>query len=346
MAKNVFTKSTSSLPCDKRKNKYQNDTEDEDGDDEETIRRAQKNNINISRMHNHIYFRSDVTMKSVQLLCDLIDEYNREQEILKIGNTTGIIVSRPIYLHISSLGGDLLAGFMAYDYIRNSKIPVYTIADGYAVSSGANMFMAGKKRMMTKNSYILIHQLNITKQGTETYHDMMDNASNIIEFMSRLYAIYLNNLRYSKKPENQSDVLTKKKIENHMLHDIYWNIETCMMYGLVDGEYTGYADADNDDTNYLLAGTAVPMESIKTYTLEELVPSKSVIEAIKEKHKQQQNVLELVKDFIKKRKTVQGEEIDDVINENCEKDRKKTKRSRSKTPYKKSAKEDKRKLKR
>jgi ATP-dependent protease ClpP protease subunit len=323
----TFSKSNVMKLHDKRKMKYRNnsdgDDSDEDGIDPNIIS-SLKEKTRVFRDHNHIYFRDSVTPKSVHKLTDLIDEYNREQEITRVCNTTGIIVPRPIYLHITSYGGDLIAGFMAYDYIRNSKLPIYTIADGYAVSSGANMFMAGKKRLMTKNSYLLVHQLNITKQGTETFHDMMDNAANIIEFMSRIYALYLNNLRYQKDPVDPEDILTKNKIENHMLHDIYWNIETCMRYGLADGEYTGYVDADVCDTEHLLIGTVIKPTTTNIYELKDLIPSDAVVEAIKNKSdKQQKGVLDLVRDFIKKRKTVcdgkdKENDTNDVINDTHE----------------------------
>jgi len=148
----------------------------------------------------------------------------------------------PIYLHITSMGGDLLAGFMAYDFIKNSPIPVYTIADGFAVSSGANIFMAGKKRFMQKHSYLLIHQLNQMRFEKETALNAQDNAENVNEFMSKLYDIYLENIRHNRENVPEDQILTKEKLVFHMHHDIYWNYETCLKYGLVDGLYTNKKD--------------------------------------------------------------------------------------------------------
>ena len=224
---------------DKRRKNEDDDDEDEQSEDDKVSK-----SLLVYRDHNHIYFRCEVTMNRVNRLCNLIEEYNREHEILQSELTSMILVPKPIYLHITSMGGDMLGGFLAFDYIKNSKIPIYTIAEGYAVSSGANMFMAGSKRFMTENSYILIHQLSATKFGRETFHDTIDDATNSIEFMSKLYGIFLNNVRHNRTNILPQDILTKEKLENHMLHDVYWNYETCLRYGLVDEIYTNYSETD------------------------------------------------------------------------------------------------------
>ena len=239
----------------------------------------------VFRFHNHIYFRCEVTMDKINKLCNLIEDYNREQDALRYDCTSAIIVPKPIYLHITSMGGDMMGGFLAYDYIKNSRIPIYTIAEGYTVSSGANMFMAGQKRFMTENSYILVHQLSQTSNyGINTFHDMMDNAANIVEFMSKLYGIYLNNIRHNRKNVCTEDILTKEKLENHMLHDIYWNYETCLRFGIVDELYTNYVDTDVNDIQCIVKHKSC--EPIKYYSLQELRPSEEVIDRIRQNNEQ------------------------------------------------------------
>jgi ATP-dependent protease ClpP protease subunit len=236
--------------------------------------------------------------------CNLINDYNRKHDVLPGEIPTSIIVPKPLYIHITSYGGDLFAGFMAYDNIKNSNIPIYTVAEGYTVSAGSIMFMAGKKRFMTENSYLMIHQLNQTSYGRETFHDMMDNASNTIEFMSRLYSIYLNNLRYNRKKVKQDDILTKEKLENHMLHDIYWNIHTCIRYGLVDEIYINYNTHDNNDVKEFvnqqrLSDRFTPSKKI---TLDELCPSDEFIEQIKDNMNEKTNVVDIVKQYLSKKR--------------------------------------------
>ena len=259
----------------------------------------------VFRDHNHIYFRCGVTMERVNTLCNLIEEYNREQDALRSEFTTAIFIPKPIYLHITSMGGDLLGGLLAFDYIKNSKIPVYTIAEGYAVSSGANMLMAGHKRLMTENSYVLVHQLSMSKYGTETFHDMIDETTNVVDFMSKMYAIYLNNIRHHRKNVPKEDILTKEKLENHMLHDIYWNYETCVRFGIIDGLYTNYSDTDIKDVNDLIQQKTNTFTPTKVYSLKELTPSPKVIDTIKKNMEEckQNDAMELIKGFLGTQKT-------------------------------------------
>jgi ATP-dependent protease ClpP protease subunit len=295
-----------------------NDSDDETGQtmppgfpDIQGLLKSEKKKV--FRDNNHIYFRCEVTMNNVNKLCNLIEEYNREQDDVSRCCTTSIIIPKPIYLHITSLGGDLLAGFMAYDYIKNSKIPVYTIAEGYTVSSGANMFMAGKRRFMTEHSYLLVHQLNMHQDGRETFHAMIDNASNIIEFMTKLYAIYLNNIRYDSNMDEQN-ILTKEKLEKHMLHDIYWNYDTCHRYGLVDAIYTNYGEHDDTDIHGLVTQDllATNNQPNKVYRLADLKPSDEVIDRIKKNMQKNNEVFDTIRDIIAKKNANRG---NDYIND-------------------------------
>lgn len=245
--------------------------EDEEDQDEngglssifEIIQSLFSNRGNVFREENHIYFRGEVTMSDVNELCNLIQQINDESKLLVNQKNSNSLELDPIYLHITSMGGDLLAGFMAFDFIKNSHVPIYTIADGFAVSSGANMFMAGKKRFMRKHSYLLIHQLNQLRCENETSLNALDNAENVSEFMSKLYDIYLDNIRHNRENVPEQDILTKEKLILHMHHDIYWNYDTCLRYGLVDHLYTNINDIEatsikkqkiqNDDVNVLMS---------------------------------------------------------------------------------------------
>jgi ATP-dependent protease ClpP protease subunit len=307
MQKNMKSQ-RSKRPRSKRPNLPRADREpqnsDSDSDDEprqsfpdiQSLLRTEKKKV--FRENNHIYFRCEVTMERVNRLCNLIEEYNREHDICVADCTTQLVLPLPIYLHITSSGGDLLGGLMAYDYIKNSKIPIYTVAEGYTVSSGANMFMAGRRRFMTEHSYILVHQLNQTNYGRETFHDIVDNTTNVVEFMSRLYQIYLNGVRYSADHMViESDRLTKQTLENHMLHDIYWNYETCYRYGLVDGLYRNYNDVASVDIAQMICKQVDQPQEPARYQASDLVPSDHIIAKIQTSMKKV-NVVDCIKEYL------------------------------------------------
>lgn len=204
----------------------------------------------ITGEDNEIIFDDDVTQESVRDLISKINKLNRDFERAHATDNNYYIFPKPIYLHITSNGGDLLAGFMAYDVIKNSKIPIYTVVDAYAVSAGSVIYMAGKKRFMREKSYILIHQLNQMIHSRMTYAESLDNIVNCTEFMNKLYTIYLKDgNRHCFSPVKKEDFLTREILETHMTHDVFLNLETCIKYGLVDDIYTDYSDCEKKDRN-------------------------------------------------------------------------------------------------
>lgn len=181
---------------------------------------------NVYKLDNHIHFTGEVNEKSVNRLQKLIYAANREYKILEGTLGTCVLKPRPIYLHITSMGGELMEGFRAVDIIENSYIPVFTIVEGYAVSSATLIFLAGKRRYMSKNSYMLIHQLSGGAVGK--FEEIQDNHTNDNTLMEHLYNFYV------KKTEGK---LSKKKLKDIMKHDIYWNFDTCKSMSLVEGVY-------------------------------------------------------------------------------------------------------------
>jgi ATP-dependent protease ClpP protease subunit len=212
----------------------------EDSDDEEDEEKQfpinplffeSKKDEYIYKLDNHIYITTTIDVKSINKLSKLIYNMNKELEI--VGTTINHMVEikpKPIYLHISSLGGDLFQGFRAIDIIKNSKLDIYTVVEGYAVSAASLLYLAGKKRYMMKNSYLLIHQLSNYSSGEskKTYEEEKDNIQNDDKLMNHLYDFYI---------EASKKTLTKKKIQEILKHDLYWDYKTCKKYNLVDEIY-------------------------------------------------------------------------------------------------------------
>jgi ATP-dependent Clp protease protease subunit len=75
------------------------------------------------------------------------------------------IKPKPIKLYITSNGGLVYQVFMAIDTIMNMKVPVHTICKGLVASAGTLLSLAGRKRYITENSYMLIHQIRSGMTG-------------------------------------------------------------------------------------------------------------------------------------------------------------------------------------
>ena len=83
----------------------------------------------------------------------------------------------PILVHINSIGGDIIPALSMVDTIRNSKVSVHTIIEGECVGGDSDFVCVGKKRLMRRNSVVLIHQMRTSYWGKldECKEDMKNN---------------------------------------------------------------------------------------------------------------------------------------------------------------------------
>jgi len=205
-----------------KSNKKQSKNDDDDSEDEKT---------DVKMVDNHIWFNADVTNESIQRLIYEIHIKNIALQKIKNKFTNFDITPKPIFLHINSYGGDLFESMAGIDAILNSEIPIHTIIEGTAASAATLLSIVGKKRYITKHSYMLIHQLSGSMWGTMA--ELEDDHTNNQALMDRLYKLYME---YSN--------LTKSKLKKLLKKDIWWDAEKCIEVGLVDGIYKDGQDFD------------------------------------------------------------------------------------------------------
>jgi ATP-dependent protease ClpP protease subunit len=128
----------------------------------------------------------------------------------------------PINLHIQSNGGSLFHSIYIVDLIQNLETPVYTYIDGFAASAATLISVSGKKRYMSKNSLMLIHQLSGGVNGK--FFEIKDESENLDGLMNFIIKTYLEN---SKMEEDNLREILKR--------DIWLNASYCLKNGLVDG---------------------------------------------------------------------------------------------------------------
>jgi len=174
---------------------------------------------------NRIYFKAKVSQTSVEKLITIINEKNKNFKDL-IYNNRIIAEARPnpIYLHITSYGGCLFSGFRAVDAIVRSEIPIYTVVDGHAASAATLMSVVGKRRFMTPNSYLLIHQLSSGAWGT--YWNIKDEYKNCKSMMDKIYKIY-----------EEHTNMDKTEVKKQLCHDSWWDTEKCLNKEIIDEVY-------------------------------------------------------------------------------------------------------------
>jgi ATP-dependent protease ClpP protease subunit len=178
---------------------------------------------------NHIYFKTDVNSDSINKMCSLIRKYSRSIKELQMHAKIATIDPKPLYLHLTTYGGDLYQGFLGYDYIKGSKVPIYTVVEGFNASAGTIMSMGGKKRFMTHSSVMLIHQLRTVVGGK--FNEIEEDYENCKEDMERIKSLYFKECRGK---------MTKKQISEELKHDRWWDADKCIKKGLCDEIYADF----------------------------------------------------------------------------------------------------------
>ena len=83
------------------------------------------------------------------------------------------------------------------------------------------MSIVADHRQINKHAYMLIHQLSSGMWGK--YSELKDEIENLDRLMEMIKSIYTE---YTKLPLD--------KLEKILEHDIWFDAETCLKYGLVD----------------------------------------------------------------------------------------------------------------
>ena len=126
-----------------------------------------------------------------------------------------------INLHIKSDGGDVYAGLSAMDTIENSWLWINTIAEGCVASAATFLLLAGHRRYMGKNAYVLIHQLSNEMWGKyEELKDEMKTCDGLMKDLKKMY--------------KQKTSIPKDKLKTIMKRDVYLTSQECLQYDIVD----------------------------------------------------------------------------------------------------------------
>ena len=174
----------------------------------------------VEVLNNRIYFYSEVTRTKILTLNKKLTSLN-----ISLANQVNTLdlndLHANIRLYINSFGGSVFAGFSAVDYIKKSKIPVETIIDGCAASAATMMSVVAHRRYMNEHAFMLIHQLSSACWGT--YEEMKDDMKNNDLLMKTIKQIYTDHTK-----------IPKKKLNEILKRDLWWDAKTCLEYGLID----------------------------------------------------------------------------------------------------------------
>ncbi len=137
---------------------------------------------------------------------------------------------KPLHLFISTHGGSVASALSVYDTIQllNSLgVPVNTVAVGSCYSAGVIILQAGATRLITPNTYLLIHEISSWSWGKVSEHE--DYAKHLKEFQERVFKILASRSKISA-------ATLKRKVWRK---DWWLSVEEALKMGFVDAKWQG-----------------------------------------------------------------------------------------------------------
>jgi len=172
----------------------------------------------ISVHENKIYYYAGVNRDSASELNKKLGELESKSLTL----SSNLDIEPPtLKVFINSGGGSVVSGISSMDTILRAKVPVHTYVDGFCASAATFLSVVGSKRFMSRNSYMLIHQLSSQLWGK--YSEIEDEKKNLDLMMETIKNVYKE---FTKVPMDKLDEILK--------HDLLWDAKTCLEYGLID----------------------------------------------------------------------------------------------------------------
>jgi ATP-dependent protease ClpP protease subunit len=168
---------------------------------------------------NHIYFYAPVTEKESLELVRILRRLDVEMGYLAA--RIGLKKNPPIHLHIHSPGGDIFSGLNICDAIDGIKTDVFTYVEGSAASAATLISSRGKKRFISKRSFMLIHQPQILWAGKhDEFIDEIENQKNIFSAVKEIYL--------------ETTKIDEEELEELLRHELWLPAQKCIELGLAD----------------------------------------------------------------------------------------------------------------
>jgi ATP-dependent protease ClpP protease subunit len=165
-------------------------------------------------MNNKIFLCVKIDHETVKTFLEI---YTR----MKNSNTN------KINIFVCSEGGDPYCAIGIYDILKTSQMYITTIGIGEVSSSAAIILLSGKKRLITENSIIMIH--NATMELTDAVeHEMSNELSQFKCINNKIKKIITENTEIPPKELNTVFKTTKnyyidsnKALKYKFIHEIY-----------------------------------------------------------------------------------------------------------------------------
>jgi len=168
----------------------------------------------FSNKLTHIYFNGRVEDKLVDKLIEDVRNANKTIDNIK---------PKPILIHINSKGGSVYDGMRFLSIFKISSVPIATIIDNYSFSSATFLSIHSPYRLMTKNSFCLLHYYSITGLNDFKRDKMFSKVNEFETYFNNICQMYLKKTKFKKE-----------ELDELLQHDLYLNYKYCLKKGIVD----------------------------------------------------------------------------------------------------------------
>jgi ATP-dependent Clp endopeptidase proteolytic subunit ClpP len=131
----------------------------------------------------------------------------------------------PMTVYFNSGGGSVIHGLALYDYIQELKARghhITTVGLGMAASMGGILLQAGNVRVMTSNSWLLIHEVSSGTVGK--FSEIEDEVAFLKRLQRQLVAILASR-----------STLTQRQIMNRWTRKDWWlDAQEALVLGFID----------------------------------------------------------------------------------------------------------------
>ena len=165
---------------------------------------------NVNFNERIIYLTYDVDEYSLELVQKAMDEFDQKPD-------------KPIRIEISSYGGSVYDMLGIVDRIKASPCHIVTRGLGKVMSAATFILAAGDKRILSKHSWLMIHQLSTWIAGKSS--DLANEMKHIKQLEDQACELY------EDLSGGKTKASTFKKLQKR---DNYMNAEEVLELGLID----------------------------------------------------------------------------------------------------------------
>jgi ATP-dependent Clp endopeptidase proteolytic subunit ClpP len=175
--------------------------------------------------YNYTYrFTTEVTDASVKTAIDKLTFWHRTNAEI------------PIEIVFNSPGGSVFAGMDLFDFIQELRRDghyITTATRGYAASMGGILLQAGNKRLMGRESYILIHEVSTWAGGK--VGDLEDEVKFLQRMSERIVDIFADRAAQAAENGTAEKPITKAQLRSNWKRRDWWLDSTeALKLGIVD----------------------------------------------------------------------------------------------------------------